>query len=132
MENIIYIISRCKFFAEKYFTRLKGGSCIFIITLPLVININIAPRLVEKILDCKPILHENYYYYFAVIIFLTSLILSSYLDKNYYKLIRRCEKENSFKQIKKYKIVIDLLLILHLVMWLFMAIAIIIINTSKV
>lgn len=126
MKIFIYIASRCRLFADKYFTRLMGGSCIFIITWPLMINMNIAPRLVERILDCKPILNENYYYYyFTGIIFLISLIIVSFLDKNYSNLIRKYERENSFNQIKKYKLVIDLLLILHFVIWIPMAITII-------
>jgi len=132
MQIFIYIISRCSLAANKYFTRLRGGSCIFIITLPLIININVALGLVELVLDCKPILHENYRLLFGGIVILTSLIIASFLNGNFNKLIEKYERENAFKQMKKHKLLIDMLLVLHSVLWIFMVIAIIIINTSKV
>jgi len=124
MNLFIFIISRCSLAANKYFTRLQGGSCIFIITLPLIININVALGLVELVLDCKPILHENYRLLFSGVVILTSLIIASFLNGNFDKLSEKYERENGFKQIKKYKLLIDMLLILHSVIWIPMLIAI--------
>jgi len=114
----IYVLTRYNLFANRFTGDSVPSTILSLLIGPLSLNIL---SIVALIAYMQGENISNYKYLliiFGVIISLIYFKQSSFLDGKYYSLKDDYERCNSFRYLKKWRLIIDLFLIIHTVLWL--------------
>ena len=126
MKTLVYILSRFKFFVSKYTGEASwAGSYLSLLLFPACFNICSIIVFWSKIKAINIEEFENILIAILLVFSLIYFISVYYFDRKdtYYKMIEKLQQDSYYKTLVGKKNIIDLLLVIHSILWILILIA---------